>query len=1353
MEKETRNRIQRATQAARTLLEHEYSEQLEGIFDIRLNGSIAKEPGDHLDAKQLVIRHKLIAAVEHHHANGLSNEEAVAAYLRETAFTTLNRFVALKMLEVRELVQECISRGDQSAGFKEFSGLAPGLVHLADHGYHLYIESLFDEIGREVRVLFDRRDSASLLWPRRQTIQELLVILNAQDLATVWNEDETIGWVYQYFNGEDERKKMRDESQAPRNSRELAVRNQFFTPRYVIQLLVDNTLGRTWFEMMGGETKLKDLDYLIRRQHEVFLDEDQELPEEQDGITFGEMPDHPFPVPFRKKKDPRDLKILDPACGSGHFLLYTFDLLLTIYEEGWSDEEATPSRITETTLRGDYSDLDSLRLAAPELILRHNLHGIEIDPRAAQIASLALWMRAQRVFQETKISRSKRPAIVRTDIVIAECMPGEADLRKAFIKNLEPKLAELVEHIFKDMELAGEAGYLLRIKERIEESIQKLYPRSGELFIKEDKWMWEKVAGELRNALESFVNDSATESVFTRELFAGDATSVLGFIDICSQQYDVILMNPPFGEGTESCHKLLTDFWPNAKRNLYIGFVYRAFELIHNTGMIGAITDSTFVHQTRYEKYRRDLLDPDELGLHVLVANGWGVLDAYVETACIIVGHNPPTEPVTIDIRKSDDRAELIRKSVDGIGDSQHTSETKIIHRDVFSALPKSVLTFWLPNSILDLYHSQPSIDSDLVDARCGMSSSDNPRFYKVWWEVSNSDIGESNRWRFLANGGPACPLFRQQIYVVNWSDNGRETKARVAALYGSSSRTIINEPYYFRPGLTFSKRTESFTSQFLPEGGVFSNEGQAAFPHALNNAYSILAYLNSSMVSYILNSIAGQHKEAGYVGSIPSPHSSYTNSTLTVERMRRAHQILLEAAACIPESQVFHWPLSVAGDTNCTINSTYENISKMSTELKGIFQENDKALEQSIGISTDDHVPWEYRIWDISNCIYETNNANLSKVIAIDYISYLLGHAFGRWEYRETSIVSSILKNPFQPVKPRCPALRNINVDTAEKILVDDPGHVLDISSAIESAHNALVSIKAVAPGELQLAQMLMTNKESDLRILIRSDLFQVHIERYSKSRRKAPIYWHLATPTASYSIWLYYHQFTRDTFFRLLNDHVVPKLQHEERKLTSIIQDVGPNPTSSQRKEIEDQDTFIDELRTFRDEVEKVAPLWNPNLNDGVILNFAPLWRLVPHNRSWQGECKKTWEKLCKGDYDWTKLAIHLWPERVVPKCADDRSLAISHDLEEIFWYEDEDGKWHQKSVSQKEIDDLVADRTSPAVKDALKTLQEAPSPTSTNSQQKRKKSRSQKPAMSPKAAKQNAKTMNMFDEGESS
>jgi|GEM_PF-3469299 len=180
------------------------------------------------------------------------------------------------------------------------------------------------------------------------------------------------------------------------------------------------------------------------------------------------------------------------------------------------------------------------------------------------------------------------------------------------------------------------------------------------------------------------------------------------------------------------------------------------------------------------------------------------------------------------------------------------------------------------------------------------------------------------------------------------------------------------------------------------------------------------------------------------------------------------------------------------------------------------------------------------------------------------------------------------------------------------------------------------------------------------------------------------------------------------------MTNDYIPSKLQHEERKLTGLLQTAGPNPTASQREEIAEQEAFVEELRAFREEVARIAPLWNPDLNDGVIINFATLWRLVPHHRAWQKECKDCWDKLVVGDYDWSHLAMHLWPERVVPKCAGDRSLAIAHGLEDVFWVEGADRKWHPSKVDKATVDTLIAARTSSAVKEALHTLLNAPAPT---------------------------------------
>src|SRR5208283_3310588 len=143
----------------------------------------------------------------------------------------------------------------------------------------------------------------------------------------------------------------------------------------------------------------------------------------------------------RVRKDPRDLRILDPACGSGHFLLYSFDLLLAIYEEAWSADGTAPkSETTGRTLGEDYADLVELRRAVPRLVVEENLYGVDIDPRCAQIAALALWLRAQRAWKDLGVTAAERPRIHRTHIVVAEPMPGDAALVDEFAAQLDPPL-------------------------------------------------------------------------------------------------------------------------------------------------------------------------------------------------------------------------------------------------------------------------------------------------------------------------------------------------------------------------------------------------------------------------------------------------------------------------------------------------------------------------------------------------------------------------------------------------------------------------------------------------------------------------------------------------------------------------------------------------------------------------------------------------------------------------------------------------------------------------------------------------------------------------------------------------
>lgn len=644
MDREERNRLRQAVEGARALLEREIGDQLEGIYNILADGTVLDDaPGDP------IVRDRLIQMVAHHQARGAGKQSAVERVIRECAFTVLNRFAALKMAERRGLVRECVSNGIESTGIQELASLVPNLQFaLEDGGYRLLLETLMDELSLGLESLFDRRSPTSLIWPRSVALGELLEIINAEDLAALWEQDETIGWIYQYFNSQDERQEMR-KAGAPRNSRELAVRNQFFTPRYVVSFLSENTLGRLWYEMRKGRTRLAEhCDYLVYCPREVFLVEGQQAPQESSGETEY--------VRHRPQKDPRDLKILDPACGSGHFLLYCFDLLAQIYQEAWEDHEGPKSERTGRTLRQDYANHDALSGAIPGLILEHNLYGIDIDPRAVQIAVLALWMRAQRAYHQLGLAPASRPVIGKTNLVTAEPMPGERALLDELIGSLRPPLlGQVAQKVFEAMRLAGEAGSLLRIEREIASTLEQARreweasPRQSQLalFGREqsrsggdldlsgitDERFWHEAEGQIYETLDRYARTANNGQSFRRQLFAHDAADGFAFIDVSRQRYDVVLMNPPFGAPSERSKSYITKSYPRTKNDLYAAFVERGIQWLQPRGLLGAITSRTGFFLKSFQRWREDIL-LKEAEPTVVADLGYGVLDtAMVEVA------------------------------------------------------------------------------------------------------------------------------------------------------------------------------------------------------------------------------------------------------------------------------------------------------------------------------------------------------------------------------------------------------------------------------------------------------------------------------------------------------------------------------------------------------------------------------------------------------------------------------------------------------------------------------------------------------------------------------------------------
>jgi hypothetical protein len=631
----TRGRLQKLVNSCRGLLADEFSIQLQQTYGLDPNtGEVTPMARlSHLDDRQRHTAEVLRQTLAHYLGADVDDTDHRIAVLdrmvREQAFTVLNRLAALLMMEARGQLIESVSKGYQSRGYQLYSKIAGTALGETGQAYQVYLFSVFDELAQELPALFDRYAANGLLFPRETPLRALLDELNHFEIEPLWGADETLGWIYQYFNSKEERKAMRDASQVPRNSRELAVRNQFFTPRYVVEFLVDNTLGRLWFNATGGQTDLRDrCQYLLVK------------PDEQ-------------PPAVVKLRDPRTLKLLDPACGSMHFGLYAFDLFAEIYREAWAwEQQHGPGSLSfPSPLAGEgpgergnllkplcqtYENEAAFARDVPRLIIEYNIYGVDIDPRAAQIATLALWLRAQRAWHDAGVKAKDRPRIGQGHVVAAVAPPAERELRQQFAANLDQRDAELFEKTLQLLKGLPEMGVLLQVERELPNLIRQVFVGKGTgLFAAQEQESWQQAEARLRTALTEFAQ--AARSNYQGRLFAQDALQGLRLIDLCREVFDVVVMNPPFGALASNTKDQLAKAYPRSKNDLLAIMVERGLELLRAGGRIGAITSRTCFFLSSFQKWREQVV----LGIakpEVMADLGHGVMDdAMVEAAAYVL--------------------------------------------------------------------------------------------------------------------------------------------------------------------------------------------------------------------------------------------------------------------------------------------------------------------------------------------------------------------------------------------------------------------------------------------------------------------------------------------------------------------------------------------------------------------------------------------------------------------------------------------------------------------------------------------------------------------------------------------
>ena len=622
-----------------------------------------------------------------------------------------------------------------------------------------------------------------------------------------------------------------------------------------------------------------------------------------------------------------------------------------------------------------------------------------------------------------------------------------------------------------------------------------------------------------------------------------------------------------------------------------------------------------------------------------------------------------------------EDKAAAIKAAVQG--DTRETFFPKMEH---FAELPGSPFAYWIGEGVRDIFKKFPTVEGDSRNVRVGLQTSNDFRFLRAIWEVPT--VGWRLKWYPYAKGGELSPFYAPLHMAVNWHDDGREMKAWADPLYDNSgwSRIIKSTEFYFHPGLTWPRRASRFAPQPMPAGCVFSVRGFSVFLPREDLLWA-LAFFNSRPFDYFFKALLGRFGypdfAVGTLQRLPWPAPSDTQrkqlADLAIEAWRNARDL----DSVSETSQAFVLPSVLR---NLSINDISHRMGEILSEIDAIgfdifgLSNLDKAEIDSASVFASAEVE------DLDPDADEKETESDQQDDKFDLLSWGVGVAFGRFDIRLATAEAVFWEDadPFAELKLLSPGMRPHEVpvafslegkpNTAPAVLVSDSGPtgiadcVLQVISKVGRYHPLPQFEKLTAV---------------DLRQWFATRFFTSHAKRYSKSGRKAPIYWQLATQSASYSVWLYFHSLSRDSLF-IVQDVIENKLKQTELQLSQLRLKSEGRATGAQRKFIEATEALVEEVQDMLDEVRRVSPLWVPEFDDGVILNAAPLWRLFPHCRSWQKDCKAAWDDMRAEKFDWARTAMRLWPDRVVPKCATDRSLAIAHGLEDVFWVEGEDGKW---------------------------------------------------------------------------
>ena len=733
---------------------------------------------------------------------GKIKEKGYQQVMEEVAYTWFNRFIALRFMEVNNYLPSHIRVfSDASGAFKpeilndvlhlDLPGLDSGKVaeyiesNDTEALYRYLLLTQCNALNSALPVMFERMGGyTEMLLPNNILRQDSVLGHMVSDIPEEdWQDAvQIIGWLYQYYNTE-----LKDDTfaQLKKNVKitkeRIPAATQLFTPDWIVRYMVENSLGRLWLE---GHPNAE-----LHDGWKYYLDEADQEPEVEAQLAK-------LREEYKTIK-PEEIKVIDPCMGSGHILVYAFDVLMQIYTSaGWDQREAAQS------------------------ILKNNLFGLDIDDRAAQLAYFAVMMKA-RQYDRRLLTRGIQPNIYS----IRESNGIQAMTIEYFHKN-DPKLKADIESIVTEMRDAKEYGSILNITPV---DFAGLYARFDEI----------------RNDINMMQMPALEELL-----------PLVKCAEVLAQKYDVVVTNPPYMGSSSMSDSLLLYVkreYPDERYDLSTVMMNRCIHFANNTGFIAMINIPVWMFISSYTALRKKLIKNNTIFnmLHL----GRGVFGSdFGTTAFVINKSNFPDyfavyRRLHTEVGNVDPVDQKEKWFFEGFG--YYTNQKRWYER-----IPTTPIAYWLSENAINLFATQPSL-RNIADPRQGLATGNDELFLRQWQEVDYSQIGfgytdtetfqESANYAPFNKGGAFRKWYGNNALVIRFSKENYD-------LLLKSGNHLPSRQFYFKPGITWTALTAGdFSGRYCSDGFVFAGKGPMCFPNRREDIYYLLGFLNSKLTSFFM--------------------------------------------------------------------------------------------------------------------------------------------------------------------------------------------------------------------------------------------------------------------------------------------------------------------------------------------------------------------------------------------------------------------------------------------------------------------------------------------------------------------